>query len=97
MLWVITGGILVASAIIPRFDCRYMCPLGASLASLLSRFCIKRVPHGTLCTVCEHSCLTAAILRANADSRECIRCNACETRLKQEAGVCTTTSSGSRN
>ena len=64
LLWTIAGSILVASAIIPRFYCRYLCPLGAflALASLLSPFHIKRVQHCTLCTVCEHSCPTGAIL-----------------------------------
>src|SRR5678815_2598902 len=65
LLWAIAGAILVASAIIPRFYCRYMCPLGASLAlaSLLSPFRIKRVQQCSVCTVCEHACPTGAIQR----------------------------------
>jgi Na+-translocating ferredoxin:NAD+ oxidoreductase RnfG subunit len=90
VLWLIAGGILVASAIIPRFYCRYACPLGASLAlaSTLSPFRIKRVPHCTLCTVCEHTCPTGAIKRESIDFRECVRCNECEVKLKTTAGVC---------
>ena len=90
LLWTIAGSILVASAIIPRFYCRYLCPLGAflALASLLSPFRIKRVQHCTLCTVCEHSCPTGAILREEIDFKECVRCNVCEVKLVERAGVC---------
>ena len=90
VLWVIAGATLVASAIIPRFYCRYACPLGASLAvaSLLSPFRIKRVKQCQVCTVCEHSCPTGAILRDNIDFKECVRCNVCEAKLIQKAGVC---------
>jgi polyferredoxin len=90
LLWTIAGAILVASAIIPRFYCRYMCPLGASLAlaSFLSPFKIKRVQQCQVCTVCEHACPTGAIQRESVDFKECVRCNVCETKLKEGAGVC---------
>ncbi|MSR36008.1 MAG: 4Fe-4S binding protein [Gemmatimonadetes bacterium] len=90
VLWLIAGTILVASAIIPRFYCRYACPLGASLAlaSILSPFRMKRVAHCQVCTMCEHSCPTGAILRENIDFKECVRCNVCEVRLIERAGVC---------
>ena len=90
VLWVIAGTILVASAIIPRFYCRYLCPLGAALAiaSVLSPFRIRRVPHCTLCTVCEHNCPTGAIQRESIDFHECVRCNVCEVKLQRRAGVC---------
>ena len=90
ILWTIAGSILLASAIIPRFYCRYLCPLGASLAlaSVLSPFRIKRVQHCTVCTVCEHNCPTGAILREEIDFKECVRCNVCEVKLIERAGVC---------
>ena len=90
VLWIIAGAVLVASAVIPRFYCRYMCPLGAALAlaSLISPFRIKRVRHCTICTVCEHTCPTGAIQRESIDFRECVRCNACEVKLIRRAGVC---------
>ena len=90
VLWVIAGAVLIASAIIPRFYCRYLCPLGASLAlaSLLSPFRIKRVRQCAVCTVCEHSCPTGAIQRESIDFRECVRCNVCEAKLTEQAGVC---------
>ena len=90
VLWVIAGAILIASAIIPRFYCRYLCPLGAALAlaSLLSPFRIKRVRQCAVCTVCEHSCPTGAIQRESIDFKECVRCNVCEAKLTEQAGVC---------
>jgi NosR/NirI family nitrous oxide reductase transcriptional regulator len=90
VLWLIAGAVLIGSAIIPRFYCRYLCPLGAALAlgSLVSPFRIKRVQQCTLCTVCEHVCPTGAIQRESIDFRECVRCNACEVKLVERAGVC---------
>ena len=55
---------------------------------MVSPFRIKRVPHCTLCTVCEHTCPTGAIRRESIDFRECVRCNECEVKLTTEAGVC---------
>jgi len=90
VLWVIAAALLVGSAVIPRFYCRYVCPLGASLAlaSMVSPFRIKRVPHCAFCTVCERSCPTGAIRRERLDFRECVRCNICEVKLRETAGVC---------
>ncbi|MBW3535294.1 MAG: 4Fe-4S binding protein [Gemmatimonadetes bacterium] len=90
LLWAIAAAVLVASAVIPRFYCRYACPLGASLAlaSVLSPFRIRRVEQCTLCTVCERACPTGAIRREHIDFKECVRCNACETALERRAGVC---------
>jgi polyferredoxin len=90
LLWAIAITILIASAIIPRFYSRYLCPLGAALAlaSILSPFRIRRVPHCTMCTVCEHDCPTGAIQREQIDFKECVRCNRCEVNLLEQAGVC---------
>jgi NAD-dependent dihydropyrimidine dehydrogenase PreA subunit len=90
VLWLIAGAVLIGSFIIPRFYCRYLCPLGAALAlaSLISPFRIKRVQQCTLCTVCEHACPTGAIQRESIDFRECVRCNRCEVKLVERAGVC---------
>jgi NAD-dependent dihydropyrimidine dehydrogenase PreA subunit len=90
LLWSIALGILAVSSIVPRFYCRYMCPLGASLAigSLLAPFRIRRVEHCRICTVCERSCPTGAINKEQINFKECVRCNACETRLIEKAGVC---------
>ena len=90
LLWTIAGGVLIASAIVPRFYCRYACPLGAALAigSLLSPFRIRRVEHCDHCKVCENSCPTGAIRGPAIDFKECVRCNICEVNLIEGAGVC---------
>ncbi len=90
LLWTIAGGILVASAIIPRFYCRYVCPLGAALAigSLAAPFRIRRVTQCDFCKVCEHRCPTGAIEGAEIDFKECVRCNVCEIQLIEKTGVC---------
>ncbi len=89
-LWVIAGGVLVASAIVPRFYCRYACPLGAALAvaSTISPFRIRRVEHCDYCKVCEQACPTGAIDGPAIDFKECVRCNICEIKLNEQAGVC---------
>ena len=90
LLLSIAGGFLVASAVVPRFYCRYACPLGAALgvASLLSTFRIRRVEQCEPCKVCEIACPTGAIRGPEIDFKECVRCNVCETKLLTQAGVC---------
>jgi hypothetical protein len=90
LLWVIAGAILAASAVIPRFYCRYMCPLGALLAvgSLISLRRIGRVEQCDHCRVCEQKCPTGAITGPKIDFGECVRCNVCEVQLIERTGVC---------
>jgi polyferredoxin len=90
LLWGIAIGTLVISAIVPRFYCRYACPLGAALglASLLSLFRIGRVEQCDVCKVCEQSCPTGAIEGPSIDFKECVRCNICEIKLLARAGTC---------
>lgn len=90
VLWSILILILLASAVVKRFYCRYMCPLGAALGvlSLVSLRRIKRVPQCTVCKVCEHACPTGAIRDHNIDFKECVRCDICERKLIEQVGVC---------
>jgi len=90
LLWGIALSFLVASAIVPRFYCRYVCPLGAALAigSLISLKRIRRVEQCGHCKVCEQGCPTGAIRSEVVDFKECVRCNVCETKLIEKAGVC---------
>jgi polyferredoxin len=90
VLWTIAGSILLASVVVPRFYCRYACPLGASLAvaSLISLKRIPRVEQCDYCKVCEKRCPTGAIDGPRLDFKECVRCNDCEIQLIQRTGVC---------
>lgn len=90
VLWTILLLILLASAVVKRFYCRYMCPLGAALGvlSLISWRRIRRVPQCTVCKVCEHACPTGAIRNHQIDFKECVRCDICESKLIEKAGVC---------
>ena len=90
LLWVVAGGLLVASAVIPRFYCRYVCPLGALLAvgSLAALRRIPRVEQCAHCHVCEQKCPTGAIRGARLSFAECVRCNVCEVQLRERRGVC---------
>jgi len=90
LLWVIAGSILVASAVVPRLYCRYVCPLGALLGigSLISLRRIPRVEQCGHCHVCEQKCPTGAIRGPKIDFVECVRCNVCEIQLREKRGVC---------
>jgi Na+-translocating ferredoxin:NAD+ oxidoreductase RnfG subunit/ferredoxin len=89
-LWSIATLFLAASVVIPRFYCRYACPLGAALAvlSFISLRRIDRVEQCGHCAVCEVKCPTGAIRGATIDFHECVRCNICEVQLIQKVGVC---------
>jgi transcriptional regulator of nitric oxide reductase/ferredoxin len=90
LLWTIAGAFIVASVVVPRFYCRYACPLGAALGilSVVSLRRIRRVEQCTLCKVCEQTCPTGAIRGPEITFRECVRCNECEVALINKVGVC---------
>jgi len=90
LFWTIAGTFLLASAVVPRFYCRYACPLGAALAimSLISLRRIGRIEHCDHCKVCEQKCPTGAIRGSDIDFKECVRCNICEIQMIEKRGVC---------
>lgn len=90
LLWSILLLFAIGFVLVPRFYCRYFCPLGAALGMLsaVSPFRIRRVPQCTVCRVCERDCPTGAISGAEIDFRECVRCDICERRLLDRAGTC---------
>ncbi len=90
LLWFILLVILLASMVVKRFYCRYLCPLGAALGilSLISPLRIQRVEQCQACKVCEQSCPTGAIRGADIQFHECVRCDICENKLEHRAGVC---------
>ncbi|NYT04213.1 MAG: 4Fe-4S binding protein [Candidatus Methanofastidiosa archaeon] len=76
----------VASIIVSRPFCRYICPYGAVLA-ILSRFSIYKIKakNGCKnCTLCDRVCETDAIIKGNVDQSECIRCKKCIDSCKFE-------------
>lgn len=74
--------LLAASAVVHKFFCRYLCPLGASLA-LLGRFRLldwipRRGECGTPCQTCRHRCDYQAIKPDGAVVyAECFQCMDC--------------------
>ena len=89
-LFSILMAVLVACFVVPRFYCRYACPLGAALGvvALVSPWRIRRVPQCEFCIVCEQACPTGAIRRQNIDFKECVRCDICDVKLIKQAGTC---------
>ncbi|MBF0253569.1 MAG: 4Fe-4S binding protein [Candidatus Omnitrophica bacterium] len=90
--WVFLGTVLLLSAVIPRFYCRYLCPLGAFFASLvlisewthIRRVNIRLGEHGCKgCRVSEKSCQMKAIefnvgaKKPEIDPKECLMCGTC--------------------
>jgi polyferredoxin len=75
-------GLLLASAFVYKFFCRYLCPFGAGLA-LLGRFRLldwlpRRAACGTPCQTCRHSCEYKAIRPDGAiQYDECFQCLDC--------------------
>lgn len=90
LLWSILAVFLLFALFVPRFYCRYACPLGAALGltALISPWRIKRVEQCQICKVCEHACPTGAIRGAHIDFKECVRCDLCERKLIEQAGTC---------
>ena len=80
--------ILVASIIIPRFFCRYLCPLGA-FYGLFHRFSFIQMSLDkekcTGCMSCEKACPMQVKITNNINSPECIRCGICKRHCSTDA------------
>lgn len=74
--------VVVASMLIHRPFCRYLCPLGA-FYSLFNRFSFFRMRLDEKkcigCKKCENSCPMAVEVTKNINSLECIRCGRCKS------------------
>jgi polyferredoxin len=83
--YAVAAGVIVGALLIPRFWCRYACPLGGAI-SLLGNLSLVRIRRNTTtcqgCAVCNVPC-PVQIDVAQADpavSAECIGCLACVER-----------------
>lgn len=79
--YVVLVGILVASFLVERAWCRYLCPLGGAI-SLLANLSLLRIRREgdscKACAVCERPCpMKLEVATANTISSNCIGCLAC--------------------
>ena len=97
--------ILAASAFIPRFFCRYLCPLGA-FYGLFNRFSFYQVrldrDRCTGCMTCRKVCPMDAVTlsadegKARISGAECIRCGRCRTVCPEGAVISGSGSAGEK-
>ena len=78
---------LLLNLIIPRFYCRFICPLGA-LFGILGRFAIWRIGKNQTecsnCKLCDHSCEGGCEPSGNIRISECVLCFNCRRDCKDE-------------
>lgn len=73
--------VLVASVLLYRPFCKYLCPLGAfyGLLNKLSLYQMHVDAKACIhCGKCERACKMDVVVTRNIDSAECIRCGACK-------------------
>ena len=84
----IFGLIIVANLFVPRFFCRFLCPLGAFLG-FLSTFSIVRVHRDeklcNSCGSCSRNCAGACAPHGAFEQRECLECMNCIPDCPQNA------------
>ncbi|MHC4562025.1 MAG: 4Fe-4S binding protein [Planctomycetota bacterium] len=88
LMGAIFAGAILANLAIPRFYCRFICPLGALLGffSRISLFRIGRRPDRcTECGLCEKNCEGACSPATRIRSSECVMCLNCITDCRHDA------------
>jgi polyferredoxin len=91
--WLILAIFLTAvllNLVIPRFYCRFVCPLGA-LFAIISRFAIWRIGKKQKdcinCKLCERACEGACEPAANIRISECVLCFNCREECRDDLVV----------
>ncbi len=87
LIFVIFTAAVLLNLVIPRFYCRFVCPLGA-LFGILGRFAIWRIGKNTSecidCKLCEKSCEGGCEPAGNIRIAECVLCFNCREDCKDQ-------------
>lgn len=87
LILAVFGAAVLLNILIPRFYCRFICPLGA-LFGIISRFAIWRIGKNkvpcTDCKLCERSCEGGCGPAGKIKIAECVLCFNCRRDCKDE-------------